>query len=414
MQGKITKAAVDALKPGDILADTDVKGFVARRLPSGIITYGLRYRVARKQRWLALGLHGRVTPDSARRLAKKKVGAVADDRDPAAERAAEREKAKAASTSTVDALLDAFLDRHVRKNLRSAGEVERVFAKYVRPRIGTTSIYDLRRRDIVDMIDAIEDQNGPVMADRTLAHVRKAFNWHSARDDAFVPPIVRGMSRARPAAERARKRILDDQDIRDLWKALGTAKVPACFPALVRTLLLTAARRDEVSCMSWDEVDGDTWTIPAVRGDQQGHKTADQTGDKVVPLSRAVRELLGKPPRKGLVFTTGMKPFSGFSKAKAALDEAIVELREKEGRKAMPAWVLHDLRRTARSLMSRAGVEADVAERVLGHKIGGVRGVYDRHDYEAAKRDALERLAGLVAQILDPTDRRCRAPLLER
>ena len=152
MQGKITKAAVDALKPGDMLADTDVKGFVARRLPSGVVTYGLRYRVAGKQRWLALGLHGRVTPDSARRLAKKKVGAVADDRDPAAERQVEREKAKAASASTVNALLDAFLERHVRKNLRSAGEVERVFAKYVRPRIGSKSIYELCRRDMVEML----------------------------------------------------------------------------------------------------------------------------------------------------------------------------------------------------------------------------------------------------------------------
>ena len=127
------------------------------------------------------------------------------------------------------------------QELRSAEEVERVFDKYVRPRIGTKSIYDLRRRDIVEMLDAIEDENGPVMADRTLAHVRKAFNWQAARDDTFVPPIVRGMSRARPAAERARKRILDDQDIRDLWKALDTAKVPACYPAYVRTLLLTAA-----------------------------------------------------------------------------------------------------------------------------------------------------------------------------
>jgi Arm DNA-binding domain len=173
--------AVDALKPGDILADTEVKGFVARRLPSGVVTYGLRYRVAgNKQRWLALGLHGRQTPDGARKAAKKRVGKVADDRDPAGEREAEEARAKAASASTVNVLLDAFLDRHVRKNLRSAGEVERVFNKYVRPRIGDKSIYQLRRGDIVEMLDAIEDENGPVMADRTLAHVRKAFNWQAA------------------------------------------------------------------------------------------------------------------------------------------------------------------------------------------------------------------------------------------
>ena len=399
MQGKITKVAVDALQPGDILADTEVKGFVARRLPSGVITYGLRYRAAGKQRWLALGLHGRVTPDKARRLAKKGAGEVAENRDPAGEREVEEARAKATSASTVDALLDAFLDRHVRKNLRSADEVERVFDKYVRPRIGSRSIYDLRRRDVVEMLDAIEDENGPVMADRTLAHVRKAFNWQAARDDTFVPPIVRGMARARPAAERARKRTLDDDEVMDVWKALDTADVPSCFPTFMRVLLLTAQRREEVSCLDWSEIEGDVWTIPADR-----HKTGAEAGDKLVPLTPAALGLLGKRQKTGFVFSTteGKKPFSGFSKAKRALDEAIAERRNKEKRKPMAPWVLHDLRRTARSLMSRAGVSSDIAERILGHIIPGVRGVYDRYEYLAEKRDALERLAKLVMEILKP------------
>jgi|EndMetStandDraft_5_1072996.scaffolds.fasta_scaffold140865_2 hypothetical protein len=97
MRGKITKTRVDALRPGDVLADSEVKGFVVRRLPSGAISYGLRYRVAGRQRSLALGLHGRITPHGARKLAKKKAGEVADDRDPARERQAEQAQAKAAS-----------------------------------------------------------------------------------------------------------------------------------------------------------------------------------------------------------------------------------------------------------------------------------------------------------------------------
>ena len=395
MRGKITKAAVDALKPGDILADTDVKGFVVRCLQSGVITYGLRYRVNGKQRWLALGLHGRVTPDSARRLAKKKVGAVADDRDPAAEREAEREKAKAASASTVDVLLDTFLDRHVRKNLRSAGEVERVFDKYVRPCIGSKSIYALCRRDVVEMLDTIEDENGPVMADRTLAHVRKAFNWQAARDDGFVPPIVRGMARTKPN-ERARKRVIEDQELCDLWAALDTFDKPAVFAPFVRTLLLTAQRRDEVANMRWEEIEGTTWAIPSERR---------KKGDAVtVPLTDAVLQLLGKPQKRGFVFSTtgGNKPFSGFSKAKRALDIAIADLRKKGRRAPMAQWQLHDLRRTARSLMSRIGVSPDVGERVVGHIIPGVRGVYDRHQYCGEKRDALQRLAAEVGRIINP------------
>ena len=112
MQGKITKSAVDVLKPGQTLADSEVKGFVARRLPSGVISYGLRYRAGGNQRWLALGLHGRITPDAARRLAKKAAGEVADCRDPNSERQAERAK----ENTTLDVVLDFFVDRHVRKN----------------------------------------------------------------------------------------------------------------------------------------------------------------------------------------------------------------------------------------------------------------------------------------------------------
>jgi integrase len=395
MRGKVTKAAVDALKLGESLADNEVKGFIARRLPSGVITYGLRYRIAGRQRWLALGLHGRITPDQARKLARKRSGEVAADRDPAGEQEAEREKAKAASASTVGALLDNFLERHVRKNLRSAGEFERVFNKYVRPRIGGRSIYELRRRDVVEMLDAVEDNNGPVMADRTLAHLRKAFNWQAARDDTFVPPIVRGMARTKPA-ERARRRMLADNEIRSVWAALDIAKVPAPFPAFVRVLMLTAQRREEVAHMRWEDIQGTTWVIPLDRRKKGNAQT--------VPLADMVLRLIGAPQKKGFVFSTtkGEKSFSGFSKAKRALDAAIAELRTKKEREPMAPWVLHDLRRTARSLMSRAGVSPDIGERVLGHKIPGVRGVYDRHSFFDEKKEALERLAGVVTQILNP------------
>jgi integrase len=396
MYGKITKAAVDKLQEGEFLSDVEVRGFVARCLPSGKVTYGVRYRTPRgKQRWLALGLHGDITPEKARRLAKKAIGEVADRRDPARELEEARTKAKEAAAHTVSGLLDTFIDRHVRKNLRRAKEVERTFDKYIRPRIGDKSIYELRRSDVVKMLDEIEDENGPVMADRVLAYARKAFNWQASRDDTFAPPIARGMARTKPA-ERARQRMLDDDEIRDVWHALEAANTPACYPAYIRTLLLTAQRRDEVARMSWQEIKEDSWIIPAER-----YKTGIEN---VVPLTDAVLQLLGERRKARFVFTSrgGKVPFSGFSKAKAALDEAIAQRRKEARRPAMSPWTVHDLRRTARSLMSRAGVSTDVAERVLGHKIAGVRGVYDRHEYAAEKRDALERLAALVAQILDP------------
>jgi integrase len=406
------------MEPGDFIADTEIKGFVARKLKSGVTTYGFRYResTAGKQRWIRLGLHGSVTADEARAQAKKRAGEVADERDPIAERKAQRAAARAeanAAASTVNALLDSFLARYVRKNnLRTADWIERAFEVHVRPRIGGLSIYDLKRSDIVKMLDEIEDKGAgkrkaragaPVMADRVLANLRKAFNWHASRDDSFNPPIVKGMARTKPQ-ERARKRTLSEEEIRDLWAALDRMSKPAPYPALVRTLLLTAQRRDEVAQMAESEIEGDMWIIPAAR-----YKT---NNDNIVPLTSRTLAVLstarsagdGKGNRSGFVFSTtgGKRPFTGFSKAKRALDEQIAAIRKADRREPMAPWTLHDLRRTARSLMSRAGVLADIAERVLGHVIPGVRGVYDRHEYAAEKRDALERLAGLVELILNP------------
>ncbi len=395
---RITKRKVDAMTAGQILSDDEIKGFVVRKLDSGAITYGYRYRdkMTGKQRWIGLGLHGSITADEARDLAKKRAGEVADARDPIAERLTARTeagKALVAEKNTVNAILDAFEARHV-KGLRSADQIKRAFEAYVRPRLGTKSIYALTRRDIVEMLDYVEDNHGPVMADRVLAHVRKAFNWQAARDDRFAPPIVKGMARTKPA-ERARTRVLADDEIRSLWAALDSPEAPAPFRNMVRVLLLTAQRRSEVAQMRFDEIDGDLWTIPEER-----YKTGNPN---YVPLTDDAAKWIGEG--KGFVFssTGGKRPFSGFSKAKAALDRIIAVKRKEAEQGAVPGWTLHDLRRTARSLMSRAGVPGDIGEMVLGHVIPGVRGVYDRHSYADEKRDALEKLATLIKTILNPT-----------
>lgn len=399
MRARISKRKVDAMKAGEIIADEEIKGFVARRLGSGAVTYGFRYRdkASGKQRWIGLGIHGTITADEARVVAKKRAGEVANDRDPVAERATSRQvasKAKAAVKNTVNAVLDEFVKRHV-NTLRSGDQVIRAFDVYVRPRIGTKSIYDLTRRDIVEMLDEIDDENGPVMADRVLAHVRKAFNWQATRDDAFSPPIVKGMARTKPK-ERSRKRALSDDEIKDVWAALDKFEGPSCYPAYVRMLLLTATRRNEAADLHADEIEGDVWTVPSAR--YKGKM------DHAIPLSSMALECLGD--RENFVFSTtaGKKPFSGFSKAKAAIDSIIAMDRKASARPAMPPWTLHDLRRTARSLMSRAKVPSDHAERALGHVIGGVRETYDRHEYLDEKRQAFNSLAALVGMILAPAD----------
>jgi integrase len=268
-----------------------------------------------------------------------------------------------------------------------------------------------------------------VQADRVLAAVRKLFNWYAARDDEFRSPIVRGMARTKPR-ERARQRILSDDEIRAFWFATGhLIEDNDAFASIARMLLLSAQRLREVANMKRTELADGEWMLPAARSKNKNPNH--------VPLSAAALEIVAaQPPRGGYVFrTVADVPFSGFSKGKARLDALMLEklstlaaeggnaplaaqvselnalyMSAKEDPKAGREfakcwWVTHDLRRTAKTLMIRAGVRPDISERVLGHVISGVEGVYDRHSYLNEKRDALERLSAIVNSIVNPVSR---------
>src|SRR5262249_27802750 len=283
---------------------------------------------------------------------------------------------RAAEADTLQGICEEYIRREG-KRLRSLDWRKGVLERHVYPTLGHRAIAEIQRSEIVRLLDKIEDRSGATMADRTLAVVRKIMNWHAARSDEFRSPIVKGMARTKPG-ELARERVLTDDELRKIW-AINNG----VFGSFIRFLLLTGARRNEASEMTWDEIEGDDWTLPAAR-----NKTKV---DLVRPLSKAAQDVL--PTRQGkYVFTTdGVTPISGFSKFKAAFDKA----------SGTDGWTLHDLRRSARSLMSRAGVPSDHAERCLGHVIGGVRGVYDRHEYHREKQRAFEMLAALIEQIVE-------------
>jgi integrase len=270
--------------------------------------------------------------------------------------------------------------------LRTADERQAILERHVYPTIGARPIGEIRRSELVRLLDGIEDGSGPRMADVTLSVVRKIMNWHASRSDDFRSPIVRGMERR---LGRARDRILTDDEIRALW-AVPSVEV---FPRLVKFILLTATRRNEAAHARWSEIKGTEWVIPGDR-----YKTGVE---HLIPLSGAALALI-KPshgaddcqkPTSDFIFTTNRTlPISSFSTSKETFDKAC----------GISDWTIHDLRRTARSLMSRAGINADVAERCLGHVIPGVRGVYDRHGYREEKRLAFEALASLVTRIVHP------------
>ncbi len=298
-----------------------------------------------------------------------------------------------AEAGTFREVAEDFIKRHVEAHkLRSQGEIKRCLNKYILPQWEQRAFRELKRGDVTALLDKIEDDHGARQADLCLAIIRKLMHWYQARNDDYASPVVRGMNRYRPA-DRKGKRILNDAEIRALWAATEDM---GSFGALTRMLLLTAQRRDKVATMQWDHVVDGEWRIPS--------EPREKGNAGNLRLPQTALDIIAKQPRiadNPYVFAaaSGKGHFNSHSQRKEELDKKLAEALPD-----MPSWVLHDLRRTARSLLSRAGVRPDISERVLGHAIPGVEGVYDRHSYDHEKADALNRLATLIDTIVHPPE----------
>ena len=187
--------------------------------------------------------------------------------------------------------------------------------------------------------------------------------------------------------DHARTRILSDDEIRAVWTAYAPGHI---YGDLLKLALLTGQRQDKVASMRWEDISIDgTWHVP--------NGTREKGAGGVMVLPSVALDIIKARPRfasNPYVFAGRDFYIKGFAKLKRALDAKV----------PIPPWQFHDLRRTARSLISRAGVRPDIAERVLGHAIRGVERVYDRHSYRDEKAHALNALAGLIESIVNPTD----------
>jgi integrase len=382
-QGFVNEAQAEEGAERTVYWDEQKPGFGLMVTGRGAKSFVVQYRSAAGSRRMALKAKGDrkagLNLIDARKLADAILGDVAKGKDPLQE----RRKTAAEAENTFKSICEEYFRRDGKK-LRTKDHVSAALERLVYPRFGARQIDTIGRKDIVRLLDKIEDERGAVMADRTLAYIRRIMAWHSARSDDFRSPIVRGMARTRPK-ELARDRILTDDELRAVWKAAQTST--GVFGYFVRFILLTAARRSEAADMIDAELSGDDWIIP---GNRYKNKL-----DHVVPLSKAARDLLAQMPRfKGVkyIFTTGTAAISGFSGFKDEFDKT----------SGVTDYTIHDLRRTARSLMPRAGISEDHAERCMGHVIEGVRGTYNRYAYRDEKRHAFEALAAQIDRIVNP------------
>jgi integrase len=379
----LTDLAIRNLKAGTARREIpDHGGLYIIVQPSGRRGFAVRYRFNGMPKKLTLP--SGISLAQARKLTADAMYNVAQGVDPGEAKKTTQAKAAAAAKDTLRAICEEYQQREG-KHLRTADVRARNLARLVFPALGSRQIDGIKRSEIIRLLDKIEDENGPRQADIVLALLGRIFNWHASRSDEFRSPVVRGMGRCKPK-ERERSRILNDDELRTVWRAAGEAGE---FGALLKFLLLTGARKSEAAKMPWSEVDKDgVWHLPASRNKVKA--------DLARPLSRAAMAILGGRERIDgcpYVFSNdGKHPVGGFTYLKVQFDKAC----------GVSGWQLHDLRRTARSLLSRAGVTSDHAERCLGHAIGGVRGVYDRHRYLDEMRNAYEALATQIERIVNP------------
>jgi integrase len=412
MAKALTVRAIEAAKPGLArreIPDGLLAGLYLIVQPSGAKSWALRYRFRGRPRKFTIGSWPAIDLASARDLGRKALISAKQGNDPGDERKASHHAAVMARRDTVAAVAAEFLERYAKANTREATwrETERILNKEVLPRWGSRSIQEITRREVLELLDRITDRGAPIMANRTLATVRRMFAWCVERDMLPTSPCT-GVRP--PGPEHARDRILSDDELRLIWHACDEIRWP--FGPLTKMLLLTGQRRDEVAEMCWSEVDLEKrlWVIPRER---MKNDVAHE-----VPLSDAAASLLRSLPRirsrPGLVFTTtGESAVGGFSRAKERLDTAVLELmrndpvlRDAEPSKidASARWTFHDVRRTCATGMARLGVNLPVIEKILNHtsgSFGGIVGIYQRHSFSEEKRAALETWCRFIMRLVN-------------
>jgi integrase len=319
------------------------------------------------------------------------LGLVANGKDPADEKT----KARLQAADTVRAIADQYL-RNAKQKLkpRSYSEIERYLMVIWKP-LHPVSVFQITRRHISARVADIASAHGTVSAARARTALSSMFNW-AIREGLDIPanPVL---GTNRPAQPGSRERVLADKELSAIWRACGDDD----YGRIVRLLLLTAQRRDEVGSLQWAELDtiSGLWTLPSAR--TKNHR------EHSLPLVPAALALL--PHRRdGREFLFGDGPrrsgdphrgFSGWSKSKTALDARIAKALGEP----LPHWTVHDLRRSASTVMAdRLGVLPHVVEAILNHVSGhraGVAGVYNRARYATEMREALQRWAEHVAAL---------------
>jgi integrase len=387
---KLTKCIIDGLAtpPSDTLYwDASLPGFGVKVTPKGRKVFVVLYRTGgagSKLRKYTIGPYGRVTLHQARIAAQKVFAARLEGRDLAAEK---REKKRLVAADRVEDLLETYISQRLSQN-RSGGEIARLLRREMGRTWGDRSIHEISKRDVVEVVTAIEQRGAPVAANKTLKSIKTFLRWCVGRAILDQSP-AEGVPL--PAKEIARDRVLSDDELAKV--IIAARQIDDLYGGIVELLTLTGQRREEVARLTWEELDlkQRVWVIPKSRTKNAKPHVVQLSDESIAVLSRMEK-------RGPYVFSVnGARPFQGFAVAKRKLDEL----------SKVTGWRLHDLRRTCVSGMAGLGVAPHVADKILNHQSGtisGVAAVYQRHEFLAERKNALERWGSHITDTVVGTE----------
>lgn len=395
-KANLPKIKLPAGKSEHIEWDTRLEGFGLRIREGGSRKWIVQYKLGKKQRRVTFGNAKSLTPDQARNgwtdadgrewdgasqlLAKVKLG-----HDPAADKAI----ARSAAGDVFEVMARAFLERQKAKLRTSSYEATERYLMARCVALHGLPVGKINRATVSQCLTGIADKHGPVSADRARAALSKFFAGMLKSGWEGSNPVI---DTDTYSTAEARDRVLSDAELAAVW----TKAPDSDYGRIVRLLILTGCRRDEIGSLRWSEIealDDSGRALIALPGERtKNHRQHD------VPLSADAAAILRGIPKRAdrdLVFGEGEGGFSGWSRAKAVLDKKLGN--------AVKPWTLHDLRRTAATRMADAGVQPHIVEAVINHVSGhkaGVAGIYNRAAYTTEKRQALDVLASYVRTAL--------------
>jgi integrase len=376
----ITKAAADRIKPpkeGQVdHFDSSLPGLTLRVSHSGRKTWTFLYRHAGKLKRMTLGVFPQLSVADAHAKWIEARDLVQAGRDPGA-------TSRAGATDFAGVAEEWLRRDQVGK--RTHDVIKRALEREVLPLWGHREISDIKRRDVLDLIDGINDRGTVIMARRIFGHLHRLFRWAVGRGIIELSPM---QNLPRPGSEVQRDRVLTDDELVRLWSVCDQM---GDYGQAIRLLILTGARREEISKLRWSEIEGNTIKL---EGDRTKTKEA-----RIIPLSTAAMAIIKTLPVQtepvSFVFDRGLL---SWSRAKRDLDELV----------KLPPWRVHDLRRTTATGLQKLGTALQVTEAVLGHTSGsraGIIGVYQKYSYDAEKKSALEAWGAHVMSLVEGRER---------